>query len=168
MEFRAKTVENRNEEAVQVIDFQDLHAEAFKLLNYEWIEKYFKLEASDHKALDNPQKIIQEGGFIFMAIYGGEVVGTVALLKMNEAVYELAKMAVTASAQGKRIGWFLAQACIEKGRALGATSLYLESNTMLTPAINMYYKLGFQRIEGKPSPYERANIQMELMLHHHK
>ncbi len=164
MDFKAKILDNKENGIVQIIDFQDLHAEAFKVLNYEWIQQYFKLEASDHKALDNPQKIIQDGGFIFMATYNEEVVGTVALIKINEKIYELAKMAVTSKAQGKRVGWLLGQACIEKGRALGATSLYLESNTILTPAINMYYKLGFQRIEGKPSPYERANIQMELML----
>jgi N-acetylglutamate synthase-like GNAT family acetyltransferase len=149
----------------EVIDFQyDLHAEAFKLLNYEWIQKYFKLEASDHKALDHPERIIEGGGFIFMARYENDIVGTVALVKMDEHTYELAKMAVASSARGKHVGWLLGQACIEKGKAMGAKKLYLESNTILEPAINMYYKLGFTRIEGKPSPYERANIQMELLL----
>jgi hypothetical protein len=34
---------------------------------------------------------------------------------------------------------------------------------MLKPAINLYYKLGFRKTSGPPSPYERSNIQMELI-----
>jgi hypothetical protein len=34
----------------------------------------------------------------------------------------------------------------------------------LKPAISMYYKLGFKKVEDLPSPYERCNIQMELEL----
>ena len=93
-----------------------------------------------------------------------EPVGTCALLKMEDNVYELAKMAVAPEAQGKNIGWMLGQACIAKGRELKADKLYLESNTRLTPAISLYQKLGFKKVTGHPSPYERCNIQMELVL----
>ncbi len=36
------------------------------------------------------------------------------------------------------------------------------SNAKLKPAINLYKKLGFKRIVGERSPYERCNIQMLL------
>jgi hypothetical protein len=75
MDFYSSTEKTTSEnEAIQIIDFQYIYAEAFKLLNYEWIEKHFKLEPSDHKALNNPQQIIEAGGFIFMAMYQGEAV----------------------------------------------------------------------------------------------
>jgi len=51
-----------------------------------------------------------------------------------------------------------------KAKEAGADKLYLESNTLLTPAIALYHKLGFKKITGKPSPYERSNIHMELTL----
>jgi ribosomal protein S18 acetylase RimI-like enzyme len=73
-------------------------------------------------------------------------------------------MAVSPAAQGKNIGWLLGRAIIEKARALGASTLYLESNTILKPAINLYHKLGFKKVAGHVSPYERCNIQMELKL----
>jgi len=78
--------------------------------------------------------------------------------------YELAKMAVSPTVQGKSIGYLLGRAIIEEAKALGASKLFLESNTILKPAINLYYKLGFQKISGYPSPYQRCNIQMELDL----
>ena len=85
---------------------------------------------------------------------------------MGKSLYdfELAKMAVSPKAQGKNIGWLLGQAIIEKAKALGASGIYLESNTILKPAINLYHKLGFQKVAGHPTPYERCNIQMELKL----
>jgi GNAT superfamily N-acetyltransferase len=66
--------------------------------------------------------------------------------------------------QGKNIGWLLGKAAMEKARSLGAKKLYLESNTILQPAINLYHKLGFKRVVGHTSPYERCNIQMELVI----
>jgi DNA-binding MarR family transcriptional regulator/N-acetylglutamate synthase-like GNAT family acetyltransferase len=157
----------RESRDVQIVDYKPAYREAFRQLNEEWISKYFKMEEADHKALDNPQKnIIAKGGHIFVALYNNEPVGVCALLKMDDPVYEyeLAKMAVSPKAQGKNIGWLLGKAVIEKAKSLGAKKLYLESNTKLQPAINLYHKLGFQKVVGHATPYERCNIQMELVI----
>lgn len=155
----------REVQKVKIIGYSDKYQQHFKQLNIEWIEAYFKVEKTDLLYLDNPKSyIIDKGGYIFFAEYDGEIVGTCALAKMNEDTFELAKMGVSPKAQGKSIGWLLGEACISKARELGAKKIFLESNTRLTPAINLYHKLGFQKVTGPPSPYERANIQMELML----
>jgi DNA-binding MarR family transcriptional regulator/GNAT superfamily N-acetyltransferase len=157
----------RESRDVQIVDYNPTYLEAFKQLNEEWISKYFKMEAADHKALDNPQQnIIDPGGHILVALYNNEPVGVCALMKMDDPVYEyeLVKMAVSPKAQGKNIGWLLGKAAIDKARSLGAKKLYLESNTILKPAINLYHKLGFQKVIGHATPYERCNIQMELVI----
>ena len=126
------------------------------------------MEEADYKALDHPREyILEKGGEILVALYNDEPVGVCGLIKMEdpEFDFEIAKMAVSPKAQGKNIGWLLAQAIIEKAKSLGAKKLYLESNTLLKPAINLYYKLGFKKISGRPTPYERSNIQMELELY---
>lgn len=150
---------------VEIIDYSPEFHHHFKQLNYEWIQTYFKLEESDHQSLDHPQeKILHPGGHIYMARTGGEIVGTCALIRVSDTTYELAKMAVIATARGKGIGWLLGQAAIAKARQLGAKTIYLESNTVLEPAIKLYQKLGFRKVVGQPSPYERCNIQMQLTL----
>jgi GNAT superfamily N-acetyltransferase len=157
----------RESRDVQIVNYTPAYKEAFKSLNEEWISKYFKMEEADHKALDNPQKnIIAKGGHILVALLNNEPVGVCALIKMNDPVYEyeLAKMAVSPAAQGKSIGYILGKAAIDKAKELGAKKLYLESNTKLEPAINLYHKLGFQKVVGHPTPYERCNIQMELAI----
>lgn len=152
---------------VTIVDYQPKYKAAFKALNEEWISSWFKMEAADYKSLDHPEKnIIDKGGHIFVALYNEEPVGVCALVKMDDPDYdyELAKMAVSQKAQGKSIGWLLGQAIVEKAKALGARNIYLESNTILKPAISLYNKLGFKKIAGRPTPYERANIQMTLDL----
>ncbi|MCZ4222881.1 GNAT family N-acetyltransferase [Pedobacter rhodius] len=152
---------------VEIVAYQPKYREAFKALNVEWISKYFTMEESDYKALDNPEGyILDKGGYIFFALYDGEPLGVCALIKMDDREYdfELAKMAVSPKVQGKSIGFLLASAVIDKAKSLGAKKIYLESNTILKPAINLYYKLGFQKVEDKPTPYTRCNIQIELVI----
>ncbi|WP_158796684.1 bifunctional helix-turn-helix transcriptional regulator/GNAT family N-acetyltransferase [Pedobacter sp. L105] len=155
----------RESENVNTVAYQPKYQDAFKALNEEWISAYFKMEETDYKALDNPEGyILKNGGYILVALYHNEPVGVCALVKMNDPDYdfELAKMAVSPKAQGKNIGWLLGQAIIQQAKQAGATKLYLESNTILKPAINLYHKLGFKKIAGRATPYERCNIQMEL------
>ena len=150
---------------VEIIDYSPEFLEDFKHLNYEWIEKHFTLEETDRQYLDHPdEKVLKPGGHIYMARYEGNIVGTCAVVKIDAHTYELAKMAVTESARGRGIGKLLAETAIAKARELGAKSIYIESNTALEPAIRLYQKLGFQKIIGHPSPYERCNIQMEMKL----
>jgi DNA-binding MarR family transcriptional regulator/N-acetylglutamate synthase-like GNAT family acetyltransferase len=155
----------RESKDVQIIDYSSKYAESFKRLNEQWIATYFKMEETDYKALNNPEEyILKGGGHIFVALYQNEPVGVCALIKMNDGEhdFELAKMAVSPTAQGKNIGWLLGKSALERVRELGAKKIYLESNTVLKPAINLYQKLGFRKIAGLPSPYERCNIQMAV------
>ena len=84
-------------------------------------------------------------------------------MKMEDAApydYELAKMGVARNARQRGVGYLLGKAVIQKAQELGARNVYLESNTVLEPAMSLYRKLGFKKIERKPSPYQRCNIQM--------
>jgi DNA-binding MarR family transcriptional regulator/N-acetylglutamate synthase-like GNAT family acetyltransferase len=160
-----KKLKARESQQVLIKDYTPEYQQHFRDLNVEWIEQYFKLEKKDLESLNDPQEyILDKGGYILVAEYQGEVAGVCALLKMENATFELAKMAVSPKFQGKNIGWLLGQASIDKAKKQGASKLFLESNTRLVPAINLYHKLGFKKITGAPSPYERANIQMELEL----
>nr|WP_223847113.1 GNAT family N-acetyltransferase [Hymenobacter montanus] len=116
--------------------------------------------------LDHPEEyVLQPGGHILLAEYQGQIVGVCALVRRDGDTLELAKMAVSPSAQGQGIGQRLVEAALDTARHLGARRVYLESNTKLTAAIRLYDKLGFQKVEpNHPSPYERVNIHMELLL----
>lgn len=157
----------RESAEVNIVNYTPKYAEAFRALNIEWISTYFKMEAADYRSLDDPEGyILNKGGHIFVALYQNNPVGVCALIKMNDGEhdFELAKMAVSPAAQGKNIGWLLGQAALNKAAELGGRKVYLESNTILKPAINLYNKLGFKKIVGHTTPYERCNIQMSVDL----
>jgi DNA-binding MarR family transcriptional regulator/N-acetylglutamate synthase-like GNAT family acetyltransferase len=157
----------RESKEVEIVAYQEQYQTAFKALNEEWISTYFEIEEADTKALENPKSyILDKGGKIFVALYKGEPVGVCALIKMDDPdyQYEMAKMAVSPVAQGKNIGWLLGLKIIATAKDLGASKIYLESNTILKPAINLYHKLGFQKVVGRSTPYARCNIQMELSI----
>lgn len=161
----------RESKNVQIVEYKPKYKSAFKSLNEEWISTYFEMEETDYKALNNPESyILKKGGKIFVALYKNEPLGVCALIKMNDPDYdfEMSKMAVSPKAQGKNMGWLLGQAIVNAAKEMGASKIYLESNTALKAAINLYYKMGFQKISGRPTPYKRANIQMELDLSNEK
>ncbi|GAB3826533.1 GNAT family N-acetyltransferase [Hymenobacter jeollabukensis] len=150
---------------VEILPYESTHQAAFRDLNVAWITRYFVLEDLDRRMLDDPEGyILRPGGHIFMARHAGAIVGTCALIKEHEGVYELAKMAVTPAAQGLGIGWLLGQAAIAKAREIGAREIELLSNRKLAPALSLYRKLGFEEAPLPASEYQRADIRMVLPL----
>jgi ribosomal protein S18 acetylase RimI-like enzyme len=147
---------------MEIVEFEADHAAAFKALNEAWIAKHFALEPKDREVLDDPQgQIIAKGGRIFMAMQGGEAVGCVALLKMADGGYEVAKMTVLETLRGSGLGRRLMERCIEAGAEDGAPRLYLETNSSLAPALALYRAAGFTDLAPTASPYVRADVFME-------
>ena len=150
---------------IDIIEFNNGFAADFKNLNVEWLQKYFYVEPKDEEMLSDPKKyIIDKWGYIFFAEFNGEIAGTFALMKVQEGVFELGKMAVTEKYQGLKIGNKMLEFAIEKTRAVGASKLILYSNTILGPAIHLYKKYGFVEVPLENSEYKRSNIKMELLL----
>lgn len=129
----------------------------------EWLKKFFVVEPFDDEVLSNPEKyILNKGGHIYFALYGSEVVGTCALMKDSETAWELTKMAVTEKYQGLKLGRALAERVIKAFQGFGGGTLFLETNSALTPAIRLYESLGFvhQKSPKPNSHYERADVYM--------
>ncbi len=154
---------------VNIVPYKRKYKSDFAKLNYEWLEKYFnteKGEAEDKRLLNNPEReIIKKGGEIFFALLNENVVGTCAVLKINNTFYEIAKMSVTENAQGKQIGKKLALTAIGYAVEKGASKLRLYRSSKLTAAQNLYRVLGFTEVKEKPNHrYKRKLILMELDL----
>lgn len=152
---------------IKIIAYEPQYKEAFRTLNEEWIKTFFAMEPGDYRLLDHPEEqIINKGGYIAFALLKGEAVGTCALVKAHEEplAFELSKMAVSPKAQGKKIGYLLGSALVEKARELNAKKVFLETNSILVPAIKLYEKLGFKHTEITNPGYDRVDVQMELDL----
>ncbi|MDR4891796.1 MULTISPECIES: GNAT family N-acetyltransferase [unclassified Chryseobacterium] len=151
---------------VKITAYEPQYKEAFKALNEEWIKTFFVMESGDYKLLDHPEEeILNKGGHIAFALLNGEVVGTCALVKTenNLLTFELSKMAVSPKAQGKKLGYLLGNALVEKAKELNAEKVFLVTNSILVPAIKLYEKLGFIHTPIGHAEYDRADVRMELI-----
>ena len=149
---------------VLVTDFKSQYSSQFYQLNRLWIEESWVLEDSDKKDLLNPEIIIHNGGQIFFAISKHEVIGTVAMIKNSDKIYELAKMTVKSSYRGKGIANLLMDKCIEFAFKKNASEIFLISNDSLTVARNLYEKYGFKEVVLDSQKYQRGNVKMILQI----
>jgi GNAT superfamily N-acetyltransferase len=152
---------------LNIVEFDANYADQFKRLNLVWLERYFQVEPVDRAVLSNPEeRIIKPGGMVFFALLDGAVVGTCALIKHNDGLFELSKMAVADTHQGKGIGTQLLRHVIVWARSRSIQKLFVETNTVLERAVRLYQRVGFREIafDGSNAHYHRTNLKMELDL----
>ncbi len=148
---------------ITIVDYQLGHQPYFEKFNRQWIEELFTMEPIDEYVLRNPEDaILQKGGAILMALYNGEVAGTVGLRKIDDTTYEFTKMAVDLNFRRKGIAEAISYASFEKARALGAKKVILYSNTKNAGAIKLYEKIGFKHLQPETGIYARANVKMTI------
>lgn len=151
--------------AIQIIEYNDSHHQAFKDLNVEWLDHYNLKESHDVEILNDPRKtILDTGGVIYLAQCDNRIVGSAALINEHDGIYELAKMAVALDYRGKGISKLLMETCIKKVNELRAKKIILFSNHQLKVALTLYEKYGFRHVPVENSPFATADVKMELVL----
>ena len=149
---------------ISIIGFNKKYSKQFFLLNKAWIEESWNLEDSDKKDLLNPERIIENGGQIFFALDNKSAIGTVAMIKSSDDMFELAKMTVKEGFRGKGIANMLMDECIKFAKQNSSREIFLISNDSLTIARNLYDKYGFKDVELDSQKYERGNVKMNLKI----
>lgn len=150
---------------VEIIAFENKYQPDFYRLNIVWLDKYNLTESHDLEILNHPEAtIINNGGFIWLAKSADEIVGSAALIKEADGIFELAKMAVADAHQGKGISKLLIENCIAKAKEIGVKKLELFSNHQLTTALGLYEKYGFHHVAVTNSPFTTADVKMEMDL----
>ncbi len=151
---------------LQIVEYNSDYQQRFREINEQWITRSFALEEEDTRTLSNPEKyILINSGKLYIALYDDFPVGTCGYLNFGNHTYEMIKMAVDEKYRGLKIGRIILEESINRIRTLGARKIFLYSNTKGSEvAINLYYKLGFVKIDLGEPEFERADIKMELLL----
>ena len=149
----------------EIIRYKPEYKKHFISLNKAWLEEFFYIEPHDVEAFERLEEIIlNPGGEIFFCLIDGEAAGTVAMQKIDDSTYELAKLAVDKKFQGRKLGDLLMDACIDFAKEKKAKKIMLMSSTKLDAALNLYRKHNFKEVPLGETDYARADIQMELDL----
>jgi GNAT superfamily N-acetyltransferase len=155
----------KQENKIEFTTYNDTYKDDLKRLTLEWLEKYVSVEPEDEKFMDNPTTyVLDKGGFIYLAKYNDEVVGTVSLYKLADNKYELAKLAVTEKYKGLKLGRQLMQFAIDKCKEIDASKIILYTTKRLEAAYNLYLQLGFVEIHEENQKYIESDTKMELDL----
>ena len=149
---------------IRIVDYSPRWRDDFSRLNIEWLERWFVVEAIDREVLCDPEThILAAGGRVLFAIDDDEcAVGTVALRHEGQGVYELTKMAVEPALRGGGVGRLLMRRALDVFRQLDGRELFLESSSLLAPALKLYESVGFVH-HPAPRPgshYVRADVYM--------
>ena len=148
--FRFLKIKMPQEEIV-VIDYKPSLKEHFFRLAGNWLLEvlYGRLEDEDKFTLNNPDKAyLLDGGFVFYALLNKNVVGCVALKRLDENTFEFAKLYVDKPARNSGVATRLIERCISRCKENAAAQLWLQTTMSMQEAHKLYYKLGFKDMEA--------------------
>jgi len=102
---------------------------------------------------------LTKGGYIYLAKYNNEVIGTVSPCKLSDSnIYDLAKMAVTEKYRGRKLGREIAQFAIDKCKELKVGPIIRYTAKRFEAAYNSYLQLGFVEIVIERHKYIEADV----------
>lgn len=151
---------------LNIVAYEAKYKDVFRDLNLAWLQRFFYVEKKDEELLDDCEKyILKKGGQVYIGLWQLQPVSCYALLKREEGIFELGKMAVDEKFQGLKIGQGMLTHATEIGRKKGWKKIELYSSTKLDAALHIYRKYGFREVLlENDSPYVRSDIKMELIL----
>jgi len=152
---------------LEIIPYHTDYKQAYYDLNVDWMDTTtWDFDTKDLALLANPEHhILDKGGEIFFAIKAGAVVGTVTMKQAGAGRFELEKLIVSDKARGHGAGAQLCHTLIDRFKARGGQKLFLETNATLTPAIELYKRVGFIEMPITQSPHDCTDYYMEWKPH---
>ncbi len=117
---------------------------------------------SDSDIIDIEKSYDNNGG-IFMVVENndGNIIGTVALFRIDKNECVLRKMYLARDFRGKGLGKILMANILQKAANMNFQEITLETNTGMTAAIHLYEQFGFRKIEVNQATSPRCNLVMK-------
>jgi hypothetical protein len=96
-------------------------------------------------------EVFGEGGKLWVATNGSEIIGSIAIVKTGEQSAQLRLLAVSPKAQGMGLGSRLMQVAMDFCAAQNYRHIVLWTIDILKPARYLYAKFGFEMTQTKPN-----------------
>ena len=102
------------------------------------------------------------GVFELIQAADGRLLGTAALYPVDDETVELRKMYFRRELRGRGWGTFMLCRLIDRSRELGFKRIYLETASVLTEAIRLYEKFGFEPTHETHAPRSDRGYLLKL------
>ena len=125
---------------------------------------YLSIQNYDREILHLEEKYGPPRGRLYLARWGGETAGCIALRPLDESRCEMKRLYVRPAFRNRGIARKLVDTVLADARSIGYHEMLLDTLPFLTEAIAMYEGLGFVRTECyNDSPLD-TTIYMKLTL----
>jgi putative acetyltransferase len=148
------------ESPTQIAQVRDLFLEYAQSLGFSLCFQSF-----DKELAGLPGDYAPPDGRLLLAQYEGQLVGCVALHKLEAGVCEMKRLYLRPQFRGKGLGRMLAERIIAEARGVGYDRIRLDTvEPVMKDAVAMYRKLGFGEIAPyRPNP-NPGTLYMERAL----
>ena len=107
---------------------------------------YLSIQNYDREILHLEEKYGPPRGRLYLARWGGETAGCIALRPLDESRCEMKRLYVRPAFRNRGIARKLVDTILADARSIGYHEMLLDTLPFLTEAIAMYENLGFVRI----------------------
>jgi ribosomal protein S18 acetylase RimI-like enzyme len=130
-----------------------------------WLGLSLCFQGFEQELAELPGKYAAPLGRLWLAIDEGQVVGCIALRKLEDGISEMKRLYVRSSARGKGVGKLLVQSLIEEARKIGYEKMRLDTYPpKMGQAVKIYHSMGFVEIEPYYGNPNEGTLYMELKL----
>jgi DNA-binding MarR family transcriptional regulator/N-acetylglutamate synthase-like GNAT family acetyltransferase len=139
-------VAQQEAESVVVVDYKPGLNKHFHELAGPWLTEELngQLKEEDGIALQNPDEShFMDGGFLFYARFKDQIVGFIALKRLNDDAFELATLYINPNYKNLGIDTLLIERCISRCNENQALELWLQTSISKTEAHKIYDAIGF-------------------------
>jgi GNAT superfamily N-acetyltransferase len=105
-----------------------------------------------------------DGGALLIAWSGSTAAGTIALRRLNDRAGEVKRLYLRPQFRGRGLGRLLVESVIERARTIGYGMLYADTLPVMTDALVLYKKMGFDIAEAYSSDPTPGAIFLKLRL----
>lgn len=114
--------------------------------------------------LDITQSYINSGGNFWLAVADGHVVGTLALMRINDEWSVLKKFFVREDFRSQKVGLALYTRLLDFAKAKGFRHIILDTPSVAKKAHAFYVRAGFRQIEKSQLPVGYDYLDRESLL----
>lgn len=151
---------------MEIIEYQEKYKKDFIQFNTDWIEDNFGyLEEEDIYTFCHIEESLGKGAMIYFALEKENVLATCMAKPMkDDGTWEICKLASNKHISHKGAGSAVFEAAMNWAISHGAKKLFLLSNSKLKPALHIYEKFGFHKVELEDYEYARGDIAFEYIV----
>jgi len=145
-----------------IVPFRPEHTEGFRSLVADTLAEFgFSADPDVDPDLADPNAYYAA---LWIALSGGDVVGSIALRDLGDRAIELKRMYLRPFCRGRGVGRRLLATALDWSRANGIRKIKLDTTERMAAARHLYEQHGFVRVPGDAPRQGQARLLYELRL----